>query len=347
MKKIFAVFLVIAFIILILVAPNLCINGAQNGLIICGNVIIPSLFPFAVCVIFLMKTNIFSKIKIIKPVASKLFNQTEELFSVMIFSMIGGYPVGAKLLNELCFDNKISKRNAHIMQCYCVNAGPAFILVAVGSGILNSKKLGVILLISHLLSSIIIAFFCRKFIKYDTTSNKTKKTDFISLSDRFVESVAEAASSTLSICSFVILFSVINSYLLNISKTYKFFKILSSLCEVTTAVSSTKNIYIISFLLAFSGIAIWFQVMACSKHSGVNLWLFAFFRILHGTISTFLTFILLKTFKISTSTITNNIKTSYTFSDITVVFSLVIMIILFLISINSKKQGGNQLKDML
>lgn len=348
MKKAIATLAVFSFILLIIIAPDICINGAQKGLLICGNVIIPSLFPFAACVLFIMKTDCLLKLKIIKPIAKILFNQTEEMFCVMLFSMLGGYPVGARLINQLCIDKKVSPENAHIMQCYCVNAGPAFILVAVGVGILNSKPCGALLLLAHLLSSVIIALFCSRFIKYNNTIIKLKKRT-ISLSDCIVESVSDAASSTLSICSYVILFSVLNSYLLSVSNDVQIFKVLSSLCEVTSAVANIQNIYIISFLLGFSGIAVWFQVLACSKRSGVNLPLFISFRILHGVLSTFILFIFLRIFKISVSTVSNNIsfKLNYTYSGVSLAFSLAIMIILLLISVNCKNHGGNPIKDML
>lgn len=347
MKKIFGVLIAIIIIILIIIAPEICINGAQKGLLICGNVIIPSLFPFAACVLFIMKTNILSKIKIIKPIAKKLFNQTEEMFCVMLFSMVGGYPIGARLINQLYADEKIDTKTAHVMQCYCVNAGPAFVLVAVGSGILNSKLLGMLLLTSHLLSSIFIALICSKFLKNNNISKA--KIRIISLSDCFVEGVADAASSTLSICAYVILFSVINSYLSAASDAFPLLKFVSSLCEVTSSVANTRNIYIISFLLGFSGIAILFQVLACSKYCGVNLPIFIAFRIIHGGLSVFILFLLFKIFNISISTISNktNFELSYTFSGVSLAFSLAIMIILLLISVNGKNYGRNHIKDMI
>ena len=104
MKKAIATLAVFTFILLIIIAPDICINGAMKGLLICGNVIIPSIFPFSACVLFIMKTDCLLKLKIIKPIARTLFNQTEEMFCVMLFSMLGGYPVGARLINQLCID---------------------------------------------------------------------------------------------------------------------------------------------------------------------------------------------------------------------------------------------------
>lgn len=348
MKKAIATLFVTILITLIVISPNTCINGAQRALLICGNVIIPSLFPFAVCVVFIMKTNILSKLRIIKPISKTIFNQTQEMFCTMLLSMLGGYPIGAKLINQLYNDDKITAKTAHIMQCYCINAGPAFILVAVGSGILKSKLCGILLLAAHLLASIIIAIVCSRFIKDNPTPKSTEYHN-ASIVDLFTESVAQAASSTMSICAFVILFSVINSYLLSTAGIAPFLNYISYLFEVTTSVTRSKNIYFISFILGFSGIAVWFQVLACSKECGVNIPIFIIFRIIHGILSMLILWIFLKIFKITLTTISNNInfELKYTFSGVSLAFSLSIMLILFLISVNSKNHCGKRIKDVL
>ncbi len=349
MKKFFMIIFIIFILIMIIISPEVCIEGAKKGLLICGNVIIPSLFPFGVFVLFLIKCNFINNIPFINLISKKMFNINQEMFIIMIFSMLGGYPIGARLINELYKNKKISKNNAHIMQCYCVNAGPAFIAVAIGEGIFHSKKMGILLLLAHILSSMIIALFLKRKIKYEEPSINAVNRNSESLSDMFINSTAEAASAVLSISYFVILFSVINTYLKLLSTQFSLFKILSMLCEVTTTVSTVKNIYLISFLLGFSGFAVWFQIVACSKACSVNFPLFITSRIVHGSISVLILYVLLYIFKINIHTISNinfkNINLNY--NNLSIVLSLLIMVIMLIISLNGKNHSRNILDDVL
>ena len=100
MKKIlkyFGVFIIFIFMILIILNPQNSAQGAVNGLLLCGNVIIPSLFPFAVCISFLMNSGIVLVLKPFNRIFIKIFGMNFEMFSLFLLSFLGGYPIGAKL----------------------------------------------------------------------------------------------------------------------------------------------------------------------------------------------------------------------------------------------------------
>ncbi len=324
-----------SLIFLIILSPEICKNGAFKGILLSGRVIIPSLFPFSVCSVFIMKSI---NIKTVK---------TKKLL-IFLFSSIGGYPIGAKLLNEAVKEKSISAKSGGKMLNFCLNAGPAFIIAAVGSGILGSKKLGYILFISHLLSSFIISVFLREknTSKSKTKLNSQKKENVI---DNFIISVYDAANVCLNICSFVILFSVIGSYFDYFSKNSAFLKTISYFLEVTTAVSKTQNIYIISFLLGFAGICVWCQVLSAGKDLKINFFLFILCRIIHGFLSVIITKIIISVFNISLDCLTNSVKFSIEdfYSTPVLSLSLLIMALIFLISVFSKNDTGNILEDMV
>ncbi len=343
--KIIVIFLIMFMITLTIILPEIALQGAKKGLIICGNVIIPSLFPFMVCVLMLMKLNFVPKITLI----SRIFRHTDDMFYVMILSMLGGYPVGARLIEELYNNNKIDKKTAHLMQMYCVNAGPAFITIAVGCGVFSSKKIGYVLLISHLAASFLIALALSKFTHRNTELINTSKLQNLTLAENFVVSTSEAAASVIGICTYVILFSFINSYLVCFSTDLPILKYVVYLTEVTTSVTITKNIILVSFLLGFSGISIWCQIIGFSKNSGVNYPLFIVGRLAHGLISSALTFFLIKIFDVSKTTVSNGImgEKHLFVSNVSLSISLTVMVILFIIFIYSKKDSRNVLKDMV
>ena len=333
------IFVFSLLILLTVLKPEICKIGAVSGILLCGRVIIPSIFPFTVCILFIMKLT-----------ESNLSGELtfKERILIVLFSLIGGYPIGAKLLDNAVKQKKISEKSARRMLNFCVNAGPAFIIGAVGNGIIGSKILGFILFISHISSSLILALFLReKKIKqpFKTQKNTARQ----SISDSFVSSVAESSSATLSICSFIILFSVIASYTDYFSQSIPLIKYISPFLEVTNAVSKTGNIYFISFLLGFSGICIWCQILSLGKSIKIRLLKFSIFRIIHGLLSSFITWLLIKIFRITVPCFSNSVgfSSKLYYSTPALSISLFILTVIFIITLMTKKRTGNLLEDMV
>lgn len=320
---------------LIIINPEIGKKAAIKGVILCGNVIIPSLFAFSALILFLMK------------IIPLLVSGKEKIF-IIIFSMVGGYPIGAKLINNALKKNILNQNEAKRMLNYCVNAGPAFIIGAVGSGILSSKKIGYILLFSHILSSLFICLILGTKVKKSPICI-AEKTENFSFTDNFTESVTDAANMMIGISSYVIFFSVLNDYLIYFSEKFPFLKNLAFFLEVTRGISQTRNIYFISFLLGFSGFCIWCQILSIGKEIKINLFLFALFRILHGILSAAFTFLLIKIFKITLPCFSNSVNFNLDLFYSTPIFSLslIFLAIIFIISLFSKKYSRNLIDDML
>ncbi|MBO5211491.1 MAG: hypothetical protein J6B80_06135 [Clostridia bacterium] len=344
MKKLISLLCLIfisSFCFLIILKPEICINSAISGVLICGNIIIPSIYPFTFGVLFINNSGVLGLLKPLNKVTNKLFGLNYYEFAIFLLSLIGGYPLGAKLLSE-----KPSPKN-DIMINFCINAGPAFIILAVGKGVFKSSALGWVLYTSHIMASLLIMLFL---------SGKTKKynTNFINKKplgcvENFTQSASDAANTVIKICGLVILFSTITAYLKMLFKNIKPLYFITLLCEVTNAVFTTKNILLISFLLGFAGLSIWAQVFSLLKYTKINYLRFVFFRILHGCFSAFITLVLLNSLKLSVSTLSNNINFNYKLfiNGPTVAFSLIIMGIVLIISLYNKKFAGNIIEDIV
>ena len=331
--------------ILVITNPKVCTEGAVKGLLLSGRVIIPSLFPFTACVLFIMKSGGLSLLDFANPFTKRVFRLSPQQFSLMLLSFIGGYPVGGKLLNEAVKSGKISKENAGIMLNYCVNAGPAFIVLAVGGGILGSKKIGYILLLAHIISSLILSLVFGHFIKNDNTDSENTAESF-SPADNFVVSVCEAASAIFSVCAYVILFSTVNEYMNCLSEKISVLKYISPLLEVTNAVTGMRNIVIIAFLLGFAGVSVWCQILSMGKLIKINFSVFTLSRTAHGVLSAVITALLLKAFGIAV-TVSASVKYTPTYNGIVLSLSMLSMVIVLIISLFSKKRTGNILKDIV
>ena len=332
--------------VLLISNPEICKETIARSIVICSRVLIPSLFPFSVCVLFIMNSGVLKELSFISTFIKKLLGLNTQMLSVFILSMLGGYPLGAKLINEEIEKGEISQKDGAKILNFCVNAGPAFIVSAVGSGFLNSKPAGYILLFSHIFSSLLICLFYR-FFDNGFSFNETQSKEELSVADNFVFSAAQGASVTLNICSFVILFSAITGYIEFYSEKFTLLKPLIYLTEVTAATAKTNNIYLIAFLLGFGGICIWCQILSVGKSIKINLFTFALFRIIHGILSLSITALLLKIFKITLPTFSNN--TSFdgnlSVSGTAVSISLLVMGIIFIISLSSDKKNIKILEE--
>ncbi len=340
MKKILyflGVSAILIFAVLILKDPNPCIKATAYGINLCAKVLIPSLYPFTFCVLFILNTNTLNKLNFLDRIFKKLFGMDGYLFSIFLLSLIGGYPLGAKLIN----DSQIDKKTAKTMLNYCVNAGPAFIITAVGNGIFNSRKIGLILFVSHILPPFILAFLFRKKLSVNKYYHKSS----ISIADNFVLSATSSASALINICTFVLLFSIITAY----SESFTFLKPITLLLEVTNSISHTNNILLISTLLGFGGISIWCQVYSLSQKAKPDFLTFPLCRIFHAFLSTAFTYIAIKVLHVTLPTLSNGKVFSFTaFTNTAPVgFSLIILSILFMISLKQKNYAGNMLEDIV
>ena len=341
--KIFSIAVVLMFAGLIILKPFVCSKGALSGLLICGRVIIPSLFPFTICVIFIMRSGLLSRLCFLDKVTTKILGLDSYETGLVIMSLIGGYPVGAKLLNNAVKMGEITSNRAGQMLEFCVNAGPAFIVSAVGSTLLHSAKLGYILLICHILSGFVLILIFK--VKGEKRKKVSQKPERVSVMDNFVLSVSEAAGSVMGICSFVILFSVINEYMNSLAKYFKGLKNISILLEVANGVTLTNNLYIICFLLGFSGVCVWCQILSVSNSVKINYIKFVLSRFIHGILSVAFLWIIFKIFKISVAVSFFEVK--YNYSTPILSLSMLLMCIVFMISVVGKKYSGKILEDMV
>lgn len=314
-------------------------QGVINGLILCGNVIIPSIFPFAVLSAFLINSGlIFELSGPINKFTKKIFKMNGNEFCIFILSLLGGYPIGTTLINH-SIDNKIMLENrANKFYLFCFGAGPSFIIIAVGEGIFNSKKLGLFILLSQTIASLIISLLMlrKKEIKtYNNTPKNNKK-----FSDTFVDATYQSSISMFKICSFVILFSAIINVFNNNIFSSNIVDIMSLLLEITNGVfNAHKNIYLICFLIGFGGVCTHMQTYSIMNHKKPKYIYYFAIRILHGILSCIILKIILSVFPQSIQTISNGVAFNYKISSVSFLSSFALILMSVCLLFSSKKCG--------
>jgi len=86
--------------------------------------------------------------------------------------IISGYPVGAKIVTNLRENNTCTKVECERLLSFTNNSGPLFIVGTVGISLLGDMKIGIILLVIHVLASITVGV-CFRFWKSEKTLNRS------------------------------------------------------------------------------------------------------------------------------------------------------------------------------
>lgn len=285
--------------ILLIAFPKECADGARKGITLCKDIIIPSLFPFLVLSSFaiLSGTVDFSGRKTDK-FFRKFFNLSGQSGAVLLFSLFAGFPVGASMASELFQKNKITKTEAQRITLSCVNAGPAFVIGAVGTTMLSSFKAGVLIFISISVSSVLIAYLS-KFIFQKDFLNEIKPMGETSVSQSLVTSVYNSSKSMFSICGWIILFSSFVNIISAKNVSESFLITATSFLEVCSGsvmLSQNGNPVILSALLGWGGLCVHAQIFPCVMKVGIKSKYFFCFRILNCAFSSIICYFLFKIF---------------------------------------------------
>jgi len=278
-------------------------SGIVKGIEVCINVVVPSLFTFSIIGIFIVNSKIFINNKIIDFIAFIMFGIKGEPGAVSLLSLVCGYPIGGALINELYTSGRINKRDGQRMLNYCINPGPAFIVGMVGMGIYNSYVIGLILLLSTVLATVVCGRIAiRKVRANPLCSQHINKASY---TDVFLSSINKATVSMVKICGWVIIANALKAIIQQFQPLIP----LTYLLEITSAVENaagTCSIYTVAFLIGFGGFSVHLQAISAAgalkpKFSSLILW-----RTIHGLLSYGFCYLL---FKLCPQTIKTSIST--------------------------------------
>ena len=296
---------VTAYTVLFFTDPYSVTSGVRDGLVLCGNTLVPSLFPFLVISDYLVRSGLCNII------GEKLSSVTEKIFRlpgcsacVIIMSQIGGFPVGAKMISQLFENRELSQKQAVRMMYFCVNSGPAFLIGAIGSTMLSSNTAGIILFAVQTITSLLIGFVMRFFGK--DSAEEIKNIRIITDSSSVTDSVASATRAMLGTCSWVLVFSSISRFLLRLTEFNSVFNLLYTMSEVTSGCAFACKrypIFILSAILGWSGFAVHMQLMPYIKKIGMPIGDFLLSRVLSSIISLPVSWLLFRTFPCEVQTL--------------------------------------------
>jgi len=294
-------------LIMLLIKKSVIYSSIIYALQLWVNNLIPALFPFFIIADILINYNITSYIpKIIKDFCKYIFNITDNMLSILLLSMVSGFPSNARNTRTLYDKNLISLEEANHILIFSHFSNPIFILTTVGVFFFHYEKIGIVLLISHYFSNFLLGILFRnKFhFKKDNLINSWEQPNF---GDTFIGAIRKAIDTILLICGIVLVFLMLSSIVIDLFNINGYnAMIVKGIFEITIGIEALANLnlnminkaVIASMILAFGGISVHIQVL--SQITGTKIKYIYFFvgRMYQMIISGIFTYIICLLFKI-------------------------------------------------
>lgn len=272
----------LAMLILIL-DGKVAVQGAKDGIELCIQTVIPSLFPFFVLSNIITSVYVGSPIRWLRPIG-KLCGIASGLESILIPVFLGGYPVAAQTIADGWRKGQIPKKDAQRMLGFCNNAGPSF-LFGMAASLFPRPEVAWILWAIHIFTALMTA---QVFPATCGDSGSLTKRE-ISLT----EVLRNAMRAMASVCGWILLFRVIIGFMkkwvlwlfpVSAQAAVVGMLELSNGCIGLFAVDDLPLRFVIcSGILAFGGICVFMQI--ASAADGLSLKQFFLGKGIHTLLS--------------------------------------------------------------
>lgn len=303
---------------------------------ICISSIIPSMFAMMAVSTYAVSSGYYRTI--FRPFyffLHPVFRLDKHTLAVFLLSLIGGYPIGIKLLRERAAENSndaVLAENASVF-CYCIS--PPFAVHMIGTGIYHSAKIGMIVYLSNVLSCVILAAVFSRFFKF------SKEYDPKAASDGSLISAVNSASKALfTVCTVLI---ACNAAIEAFCSLLRLFSVLPDplflgMLEISNLLKlnnpSLSALPYISAVSAFGGLCVIIQCAAiCGKMFSLNKFLFG--RVLCALLSAGICKLILSVSRISLP-VSGGTAVQYQFSAQKGVWILLVLMAIIFFEKNEK-----------
>ncbi len=259
-----------------------------DGLAVWAHNILPALFPFSLLGALLSNMQ---KTQSKHGVFDKLFN-TQNAGKLFVLNLLCGYPVGAKLISQHTADKQLALK----LFSFCSSASPVFLIVTIGTNLLQNATATSVLVASHVLAVMANGLLHCNIKTTEHICNFHSKQDFS-------ESLTNTILSMLSVGSLVALFymltTIMQDLLPSIVTQNNFFRFAVGLCEMTNgaiAICQNNDVFVSTILVcaivSFGGLCVILQSYAFLCKCNVTLWKITKIKVIQSAFSTIFCFVL-------------------------------------------------------
>ena len=265
---------VLVIMILLLIDIDTAKSGAAEGLQLCIQSVIPSLFPFIFLSILLTSRLYGTPISVLSPL-SKLGIVPKGGESILLMAFLGGYPVGAQAVHSAWADGTLDTPTARRLLGFCNNAGPSFIFGILSNMFVNKAAVWLLWLL-HIVSALLVGWFlsakntCPQRVKPSTPLSATK-------------ALKRTTAAMAGICGWIVIIRTFQSfavkYLLShaspaVNAIFSGAIELTNGCLLLPLIANESVRFIIaSCLLSAGGLCVYWQTRAVTGKLGTGMYI--------------------------------------------------------------------------
>ena len=260
--------------------------GVVSGIHTCLGTLIPSLFPFILLACLCTNSRAAQVLfRPLSPVMRHVFRLPACAAPAVLLGLTAGYPTGAKITANLYAAGKLTREQAARLLCFCTAPGYAFAAAYTGSLLLRSDRIGLNLFFACALAPLLLGLTLSRFAEKPEKSLKSPE----SAPGGIVSAVQDGIKATVSLCGFVLVFSMLLA-VLHDAGIFQFLcgflsrlgltvplsgALLTMGLEITAGVSQCiywhLPVYFLAFGLGFSGVCIHLQIFSFFHKAGLPL----------------------------------------------------------------------------
>lgn len=204
------------------------LTGAADGIQLCINTLIPSLFPFFVLSTLLIDALTGQALPFLRPVVAA-FKIPKGAESLLAIGLLGGYPVGAQNIALLHNRGELTGAQAARLIVFCNNAGPAFIFGVLGA-IFPGRTTAWLLWLVHILSALLVGLLLPGTLPERSVSQNPQKVR-----------VTDALSRGIKVMSFVCGWVVLARMLLTLMENWLLWMLPLPMQVILTGILELSN----------------------------------------------------------------------------------------------------------
>lgn len=257
----FCVFMLLCAVVF----PAEAAESIMSSLLLAVRRVVPSLFVFSALAALFARIGLFTRAGRL----GRLFGLSPACTAVALCGLLCGFPTSAVCAHALWESGEADAGEMRAVLPFCSNAGMAFVVGAVGNGMLGSRRAGYMLfLMQTVLSIVFILLFCRSKSTAAVLPVRAKKE---SLSHALVASVSAAGGAMLAVCAFIAFFGAAADMICLVFPSVppllravicSFFEISRGCAEFSGAAELSPLLrYVgVAFALGFSGVSVACQI---------------------------------------------------------------------------------------
>ncbi len=315
--------------------PDFAVGSASAALNSFISSIVPSLFPFIICVNMLSNAALPAKKS---GFLRHILNLPSDMLIPIFIGLLSGFPMGSKIVSNLYAKGKINSDEAQRLLSFINNPSPVFAVCVIGTGLLGSAIYGRLIFISchcgAFLTALIFKFYYTPAPKKLPINSIANKTDIIT----------DSISSILKIGAYIIFFAILGDIIDKIPIVGTPFSILTEMTsgskKIVEIIGDTRlAVSFLAFLLSSGGICIQFQILGFLNNVPIKKSVLIFSALLKSAFSFLFCFVFFPFFKYTASAYALNITSHFIYdSGLSLLYITIPMALITAIFLHKKRQ---------